>query len=200
MKDIRIPQIPSPLQWHNQPTSWTLSPAGELTASAGAKTDWFVDPSGGFEAHSSAALLFTPDPVCQLSAYVTVEFNSLFDAGVLVAYQDDKLWAKLCLELSPLGKLMIVSVVTRGLSDDCNSYLVDGKSSYLRISRLRQAMAFHASPDGEQWNLIRHLTLGPTPDLKLGFMTQAPSGPGVSATFSRIRYTPTLLEDIRSGK
>jgi uncharacterized protein len=200
MKEIFVPGIPVPLTWHNQPASWSLSPAGELTAAASAKTDWFIDPSGGFDAHSSAALLFQPHPVCQLSAYVTVDFNSLYDAGVLVAYQNEKLWGKLCLELSPQGKLMIVSVVTRGFSDDCNSYLVDGKSSYLRISRLGQAIAFHASPDGVQWNLIRHFTLDLVPDLKLGFMTQAPSGPGVSATFSHIHYAPQKLEDIRSGK
>lgn len=200
MDTITIPGIPSALAWHNQPAHWSLTPAGELVAEAAAKTDWFISPSGGFEAHNSAALLFQPDPVCQLSAYVSVEYVGLFDAGVLVVYQDDKLWAKLCLELSPLGKLMIVSVVTRGLSDDSNGYLVEGKSAHLRVSRLGKDMAFHASADGKAWNLIRHFYLGETPSLKLGFMAQAPTGPGCTVTFSRINYTPVALEDIRSGR
>jgi len=200
MEPIIIPGIPSALTWHNQPARWALSAAGELTAEAAPKTDWFINPSGGFEAHNSAALLFQPDAVCQLSAQVTVEYNSLFDAGVLVAYQNEKLWAKLCLELSPLGKLMIVSVVTRGVSDDSNATLVNGKSAHLRISRLEKALAFHASADGTTWNLIRHFSLGETPALKLGFMAQAPTGPGCKVTFRRIQYAPLLLEDIRAGK
>jgi hypothetical protein len=200
MDNITIPGIPSSLTWHNQPANWSITTTGDLVASAGAKTDWFINPSGGFEAHSSAALLFQPDPVCLLSAHMTVDFVGLFDAGVLVAYQDERLWAKLCLELSPLGKLMIVSVVTRGVSDDSNGYLVDGKSAHLRLSRLGKAFAFHASADGKAWNLIRHFSIGDTPDLKLGFMAQAPTGPGCTVTFSQIRYQPVLLEDIRSGK
>jgi len=131
---------------------------------------------------------------------VTVNYNGLFDAGVLVLYQNPRLWAKLCLELSPLGRLMIVSVVTREFSDDCNSYLVDGKSAYLRIARLEKAFAFHASADGQAWNLIRHFNLGDTPDLRMGFMAQAPTGTDVTVTFSQIGYEVKLLGDIRSGK
>ena len=200
METIVIPELPSPLAWHNQPAGWSLSPQGELTAIARAQTDWFVDPSGRPEAHSSAALLFQPGSPCLLSAHVTVNYNGLFDAGVLVLYQNPRLWAKLCLELSPLGRLMIVSVVTREFSDDCNSYLVDGKSAYLRIARLEKAFAFHASADGQAWNLIRHFHLGDTPDLRMGFMAQAPTGTGVTVTFSQIGYEAKLLGDIRSGK
>jgi regulation of enolase protein 1 (concanavalin A-like superfamily) len=129
-----------------------------------------------------------------------VNFVGRFDAGVLVVYQDPDTWAKLCLELSPLNKLMIVSVVTKGVSDDCNSYLVEGKSAYLRLSRLERAFAFHASPDGENWNLIRHFSLGSIQDLKMGFLAQAPRGPGCRVSFDQIQFEKHLLEDIRSGE
>lgn len=199
MQTVHIPTIPAPLFWHNQPPSWHYSPQGVLSVSAGEKTDWFISPNGNFVADNAAALLFDSPDAGMLSAHVTVDFNGLFDAGVLVVYHHPRLWAKLCLELSPLGKLMIVSVVTKELSDDCNSYLVDGKSAYLRVSRLENAFAFHASADGATWNLIRHFTLGPMDGLKMGFLAQAPTGAGVTVQFDQIAYTPGLLKDIRSG-
>jgi hypothetical protein len=200
MKKVTIPGLSFPLSWHNQPVAWSLDPTGKLTISAGAKTDWFISPAGNFVADNAAALLFQSNRPEMFSAFVTVDFAGRFDAGALVIYQNPTTWAKLCLELSPINKLMIVSVVTKGLSDDCNSYLVEGHSVYLRISTLENAFAFHASADGERWNLIRHFTLGPVSDSKIGFLAQAPTGAGCTVTFGQIRYASCLLEDIRSGK
>ena len=199
MDDIQLRGFSKPLHWHNRPAAWKPLPDGGLEISAGPKTDWFIDPSGKSAADNAAALLFDPDPTCMLSAYVTVEYNSRFDAGVLVIYQNPASWAKICLELSPLNQLMIVSVVTRGKSDDCNSYLVEGKSAFLRISRLEKAFAFHASAEGEAWNLIRHFALE-AGELSMGLMAQAPTGAGCTVQFSQINYSTRLLEDIRSGK
>lgn len=199
MNSVQLKGISALPQWHNQPAAWKPLPDGGLEISAGSQTDWFIDPSGRTVADNAAALLFEPDKVCMLSAYVTVEYVGRFDAGVLVVYQNPISWGKICLELSPLNKLMIVSVVTRGKSDDCNSYLVEGKSAFLRISRLEKAFAFHASADGDSWNLIRHFTLEPS-EVKMGLMAQAPTGPGCTVQFSQIQYAARLLEDIRSGK
>jgi regulation of enolase protein 1 (concanavalin A-like superfamily) len=77
---------------------------------------------------------------------------STFDAGVLFVHADDTTWAKLCLELSPQGQPMIVSVVTRDVSDDCNSHPLEGAESWLRVARLSSAFAFHVSRDGERWS------------------------------------------------
>ena len=54
---------------------------------------------------------------------------------------------------------MVVSVVTRGVSDDCNSFVVDGASVWLRVARVGSAFAFHASTDGSNWSFIRHFAL-----------------------------------------
>src|SRR2546421_645033 len=80
-------------------------------------------------------------------ARVRIDGTSTFDAGVLFIHADDTTWAKLCLELSPLAEPMIVSVVTRGVSDDCNSQTIEGKEAWLRVARRDGAFAFHASPD-----------------------------------------------------
>jgi hypothetical protein len=54
---------------------------------------------------------------------------------------------------------MIVSVVTRGVSDDCNSQTVEGGEVWLRLARANGVFAFHASRDGERWELVRFFAL-----------------------------------------
>ena len=52
-----------------------------------------------------------------------------------------------------------MSVVTRGLSDDCTSESVEGSSLWLRIARLGPDFVFHVSTDGARWRFVRHFAL-----------------------------------------
>jgi regulation of enolase protein 1 (concanavalin A-like superfamily) len=130
---------------------------------------------------------------------MTVDFAAAYDAGVLVLYERDDLWAKLCFELSPQGEPMVVSVVTRGVSDDCNSFVVDGRSVWLRIARIGTAFAFHASTDGERWRLVRHFALDGARDPSVGFLAQSPTGDGCAVAFEGISYRAETLGDLRSA-
>lgn len=123
METFTIPTIPETLHWRHQPLSHGIDQQSHaLTITAGANTDWFYDPNCSNRNDNAPAALFTPpDTHFLLSAKVTVTFATPFDAGVLVLYEQDDVWAKLCFENSPQHKPMIVSVVTRGLSDDCNA-------------------------------------------------------------------------------
>jgi uncharacterized protein len=172
---------------------------GFTSITAGPGTDWFVHPGTGEAKLDAPAEL---EPVAgdfQLSARVEVEFAATFDAGVLAVWHDERTWAKLCFEYSPDGRPMVVSVVTRGVSDDANSTVVDGDAVWLRISRIGAAFAFHSSTDGERWSLVRHFALGTDGALEAGFLAQSPTGAGCTATFSNVELTGTTLADIRSG-
>ena len=94
---------------------------------------------------------------------------------------------------------MVVSVVTRGVSDDCNSFVVDGASVWLRIARIGAAFAFHASTDGVAWTFVRHFALEAAGDPSVGFAAQSPTGDGCAVTFERIAYQAERLGDLRSG-
>ena len=94
---------------------------------------------------------------------------------------------------------MVVSVVTRGVSDDCNSFPVDTGHVHLRIARLGAAFAFHASTDDNRWRLVRHFALDVRDELRLGLEAQSPLGDGCTATFTELRFERTTLADIRSG-
>jgi regulation of enolase protein 1 (concanavalin A-like superfamily) len=94
---------------------------------------------------------------------------------------------------------MVVSVVTRGVSDDCNSFVVDGDVVRLRVARLGQAFAFHASTDARTWRLVRYFALEQGAEPRVGFLAQSPRGDGCSVRFEEIAFRPGRLGDIRSG-
>jgi regulation of enolase protein 1 (concanavalin A-like superfamily) len=198
MDAITIPNLPYSFHWLNPPRIWDLSPEGELIITAPAKTDWFIDPQGAVNLSNAPALLFPTSGPAILSAQVIVKHTATYDAGVLMVYESPLAWAKVCLELSPQGLPMVVSVVTKGVSDDCNAFAVRGPV-YLRISRLERAFAFHFSQDRARWDLIRYFRLEGNQDAQLGFLAQSPTGDGCTASFKDIRFEERLLADIRSG-
>jgi regulation of enolase protein 1 (concanavalin A-like superfamily) len=196
---VHVAALPFELRWLTQPASFDQ---GEdwLGIEAGPRTDWFVDPSGDSEPIATApALIGRAESDYTLSARVTVDFAATFDAGVLMLYADERRWAKLCFELSADRQPMVVSVVTRGDSDDCNSFAVDGENVGLRIARLGAAFAFHASTDGRRWELIRHFSLGGPGEPEIGFEAQSPIGDGCAARFDAVRFETRRLAELRDG-
>lgn len=202
MTMLTLPSLPGDLQWKNGPADWKVGPDNSLSITAGAKTDWFVEPSGNAPVSNNApAALFTPpDEQFLLSAKVTVHFASTFDAGVLLLYERDDLWAKLCFEYAPQNQPMIVSVVTRGFSDDCNSTVIDKNTVYLRVARMGGAFGLHYSLDGMYWQMVRYFTLGKVENLRIGFEAQSPTGEGCTVIFSEITYRSDLLKEMRTGE
>jgi hypothetical protein len=196
---LTIAAVPMPLRWLRRPLRWRSDDGSSLTIVAGGRTDLFVDPGGASQARNAPCLVGPPGGDFQLSARVTVELAATYDAGVLLLHAHDQAWAKLCLERSPQGRPTIVSVVTRGVSDDCNSMVVDGPRVWLRVARMGAAFAFHASTDGAFWQLVRYFALEEAERAAVGFLAQSPTGEGCSATFDQIRYTPERLDDLRGG-
>jgi uncharacterized protein len=197
---IEIAPLPMPLRWRTPPARWSIADGPALTIAAGPRTDLFVDPQGNAETLNAPGLLGELSGDFVLSARVRVDFAATFDAGVLLLYAHDRLWGKLCFEYSPQRQPMVVSVVTRGVSDDCNSFVVDGNQVWLRVARLGRALAFHASTDGTFWQFVRHFALDEAGTLAAGFLAQSPTGDGCAATFDMIRYLPGRLGDLRSGE
>ncbi|MGA2380097.1 MAG: DUF1349 domain-containing protein [Spirochaetia bacterium] len=201
MAGFRLPAVPAELQWRLDPVEWAVEEGGGLSIRSGERSDLFFDPKGGTKTDAAPAALFTPpDRSFTLSARVSVGFASTFDAGVLHVRAGADRWAKLCFEYSPQGEAMVVSVVNRGLSDDCNSVVVSGESVYLRVAQGEAATAFHYSLDGAHWSFVRYFSLGSLRGLRVGFSSQSPTGNGCRAVFSEIRYRPGFPFDLRSGE
>ena len=194
-----------PLTWHGTPAAVAYTDAG-LTITAAPRTDWFHDPIRATRRFDAAALTFEATGDVLFSARVAVDFAADFDAGVLVVWKSDACWAKLCFEYSAQHEPMIVSVVTRELSDDCNSVVVSGRQVYLRVATMGSAFAFHSSTDGRHWEFVRVFGLDApgagiaidTPT-RIGFLAQSPAGGGCTATFDEIRLTSARLTHTRDG-
>jgi uncharacterized protein len=168
------------------------------TLEAGARTDLFRSPAGAPPSVNATARLVETDGDFLLAATIRAELRAKFDAGALLLWRDETTWGKLALERSPDGDAMVVSVVTRDLSDDCNSLVLPESSARFRVARNGAACAFHLW-SGSRWEMIRHFTLGPGP-LATGFLCQSPTGDGCVATFSDIDFAARTLGDVRSGE
>jgi len=195
-KPPSIPGLPGPLTWQNAPLAWNIDSKNVLTISSNPKTDWFVDPFDGTVAKTAPILLFTPGPDYVLSARVTVQFTTKWDAGALMLWGDDHHWAKLSYEFSPDQKPTLVTVVTRGLSDDCNSVSLTGDSVYLRIAKSGNTYVFYFATDEKNWQILRTFSLDTDLPIRAGFESQSPEGSGAIAKFSAITYDPHRISNI----
>ena len=126
-------------------------------------------------------------------------FRNPWDAGALLVWSDATHWAKLNFERAPDGPPGVYPVVTRGVSDDAVSWSVDSEAVWLRISRLGDTFAFHASGDGRTWRLVRQFLLAGPDAVRVGIEAQSPVGDGCTATFDHITLTPTELTHMFDG-
>ncbi len=199
MAALSLPNLPNAPIWTIPPQSWEYT-ARALHITAGPRSDLFTDPMGEVTIANSPRLLFTPDAEFTLSAHVTVDFASTYDACVLMLYVDNEHWAKLCFELSPQGEPTVVSVVNNDVSDDCNSTPLTRRDCYIRVTGLGKAFAFHYSEDGQYWRMVRYFTLRKPSPLAVGFSTQSPTGNGCHGVFTDIHYASTAIKDLRGGE
>jgi regulation of enolase protein 1 (concanavalin A-like superfamily) len=195
---VRLDGLPFDLKWLGAPLAQRIA-GGTFSITSGPRTDWFVDPAGTEPNVSAPALLGNPEGDFVLSACVEVDFEQTYDAGVLALWRNGATWAKLCFEYSPQGRPMVVSVVTRGVSDDCNSIVVAATSVWLRVAHIGRAYAFHASTDGAVWQFVRYFAFSEGTGLSVGFEAQSPLGEGCTARFSDLRFNQATLAELRDG-
>jgi regulation of enolase protein 1 (concanavalin A-like superfamily) len=207
MTSVSLPGVPFALT-ASAGSLWGIdSDAGTVSTTAAPHSDIFIDPAGDSQVNNAKTLLNAatllgeaPEGDFRWWARVTVGFEATFDAGVLLLWFSERYWAKLCFEFSPDREAMIVSVVNKGVSDDANAFVVDGTSAWLRVSRVGNAYAYHASLDGKTWSLIRLFSLdeqGAT--LRLGFESQSPTGEGCPITFDNVGFDRVTLGALRDG-
>jgi uncharacterized protein len=204
---LKLPGLPFPLEPDGSPPPGVKVLNGALTLTAAGGTDMFIDPDESGSGQSPFAgqipdagrlVGLPPAGDFTLAAEVSVAFASMYDAGALVLYAGERRWAKLCFEYSPQLVPSAVTVVTRELSDDCNSFEVDGSTLWLRITRSGSAFAFHASTDGSWWRLLRYFALGDGL-IRVGFVADSPTGEGCAATFGHIEFKSGAPKNLRDG-
>ncbi len=194
---LRFDHVPFALEWLRPPADWRAEQAG-LVVTAPAETDWFIDPISARRVRTAPVLVgLPPSGDFTWEAHVVLDGDDMFDAAGLFVYGDDDHWAKLALEVTAAGPT-IVSVVTDTFSDDCNSTVLAQRSAWLRLARVGDAIAFHASDGGGRWELVR-VFRPPSAAPRIGFVCQAPTGAGCTGSFDAITFNARSLSDIRDG-
>ena len=192
----------SEASWFGSEPMWEPSGESGVRVEAPVGCDRFHDPVTGRRVIDNPALLTRVPTDATLVARASVAFRATFDAAVLVVYERDDALGKLCFERAPDGRPIVVSVVTRGVSDDANGWYVDVPSLWLRVSRVDRAFAFHASTDAVRWDLVRLFALNRRDVAYMGLSVQAPIGTGCTATFDHVAVHEGAIayDDVRSGR
>lgn len=199
METIRIASIPHPLTWNNKPLAYSLD-RGTLSITAGPKTDMFRDPNVTYNTDNAPKLLFDADDDFVLSAGIQHPFSNKWDGGALVLIEDPLNWIKFCFERDYTGAKRIVSVVTKDISDDCNSVSLTGTKVYFKIAKAANVITLYYATDNKKWFLVRHLQFNNRKKLKLGFLAQSPTGQTCTVAFSDISYAKKRISDPYLGE
>ena len=196
---VRLPGLPRPLYWENTPTHYEAG-EGRLVIEAGEKTDMFRDPNVTYNTDNAPKLLFVADSNFVLTVAIYHAFDSKWDGGAIVLKADSLNWIKFCFEKDYTGQKRVVSVVTKGISDDCNSAAVTANTIYYKIAKAGNVITLYYSTDRKGWYLTRHLVFDSPGPLKLGFLAQSPTGKSCRVTFSDIHYSTKKIRDPYLGE
>ncbi len=199
VKSIKILAIPHNLFWENTPRSFSIG-ENQIVIEAGKETDMFRDPNVAYNTDNAPKLLFEADENFVLTTSVEHAFANKWDGGAIVIKQDSLHWIKFCFEKDYTGAKRVVSVVTKGISDDCNSVEMNSTKVYYKVAKADNVITLYCSGDGTHWYLIRHLQFETTRGFKVGFLAQSPTGDRCEVKFTHIVYSTKKIKDPYSGE
>ena len=195
---VQIKSIPFKMFWENTPQNYSATDSS-LTITAGAKTDMFRDPNVTYNTDNAPKLLFKPDKDFVLTASIEHAFASKWDGGAIILKQDSLNWVKFCFEKDYTGARRVVSVVTKNISDDCNSVQILTNKVFYKIAKADNVITLYYSLNGADWFLIRHFQFDASGNFYVGFLAQSPTGERCEVNFSHISYTAKKIKDPYAG-
>jgi hypothetical protein len=196
---LEIATIPYQLRWENNPLSYSIKD-NELIILAGEKTDMFRDPNVTYNTDNAPKLMFKADADFVLSAAIEHAFINKWDGGAIVIKSDSVNWIKFCFEKDYTGAKRVVSVVTRNISDDCNSVEINSNKVFYKVAKADNVITLYYSTDGESWFLVRHFQFETKSDFEVGFLAQSPTGSECEVRFSNIKYQAKKIKDPYLGE
>jgi regulation of enolase protein 1 (concanavalin A-like superfamily) len=195
---VKIASIPFPLYWENKPVAYTVN-GNSLSVKAGPKTDMFRDPNVTYNTDNAPKLMFKTSQDFVLISKIEHAFTAKWDGGALILKADSLNWIKFCFEKDYTGSRRIVSVVTKDISDDCNSIAMISNAAWFKMAKAGNVITLYASSDGKKWLLVRHFQFPPK-EVQVGFLAQSPSGSGCRVLFSAIKYIRKTIKDPYVGE
>lgn len=185
--------------WMNRPTVFNVN-NGIVYVTSEQKTDFFIDPESG-KATATAPLLYRDikgDFVA--TALVKPDFTDTWNAGALMVHIDESNWIKFAFERSDATGQSIVSVVTKGVSDDANgARLAESDSVWLRIIRKGDVYSMLWSEDGNHYTMARLTKMPNAPSVKVGVEVQSPLENKAQHEIHLFNIEHRTVENLRTG-
>ncbi len=198
-KEYRLSSIPFPLHLENKAKAVQVL-QNDLLLTAGAKTDMFRDPNVTYNTDNAPKLLFQPDQDFVLTCAIEHPFRYKWDGGAIVLKADSLNWVKFCFEKDYQSKRRVVSVVTKNVSDDCNSIELYTNKVYYKMAKAGNVITLYCSTNNKNWFLVRHLQMDIPSTFQIGFLAQSPTGSACTVRFSSIRYKAKKIKDPYTGE
>ncbi len=195
---LTITAIPHPLRWENKPVSFSII-KNKVVIKAGAKTDMFRDPNVTYNTDNAPKLVFKTSEDFVLISRIEHGFKSKWDGGAFVLKYDSLNWVKFCFEKDYTGARRVVSVVTKDVSDDCNSVTIPSNFVWFKMAKAGNVITLYYSIEGSKWTLVRHFQFEPR-EVMVGFLAQSPTGSACEVSFSSIQYKQVTIKDPYKGE
>lgn len=187
-------------QWMNTPEKFEVSD-GSLRVTASEGSDFFNNPEDGKRTATAPLLYREIQGDFVATAQVKPDFSSMWNAAALMVYIDSVNWVKFAFENSDATGKSIVTVVTRGNSDDANGAILDGRDSiWLRMIRKGDTYAMHWSEDGKKYKMARLSSLPYKDAVKIGMEAQSPVGKSAEHEFLLFSLEQKTVNDLRKGE
>jgi uncharacterized protein len=178
---------------------WATLPGSGIRVAVPPATDYFRDPAGEKIKDNGPYLWrdVTGDFVARI--HVRPTFAGQYDAGGILVRQDEARWAKLCFESTNFGTTAVISVVTRGLSDDANGLDLTASDVWLQICRAGDVVGMQYAVDGSTWRKVRRFHLPLPRTVRVGLLAQSPGDAGTTVDFSWFSVESHTVADTRTG-
>ena len=178
---------------------------GKLESRAKEGDDFFIDPNKGKLTNQSLPILLKEVDNTKpftLQAKVTPEFTKegLYNAADLFVYANDTLWQKLAFEQDEYGNHRVVSVRTKGTSDDNNHDKQTASTIYLKISSDTHTIASYYSLDKKAWHMVRLYKNYYPAKLYLGIASQCPQKGACKSIYEELELNQNSVSDFRMGE
>lgn len=136
-----------------------------------------------------------------LTVKITPNFiqTGTYNAGVLYIYVNDSLYQKQCFEEYERGKHRLVTVRTKGTSDDNKNDIVKQGFVYMKISTDTKTVASYYSLDNQNWLMVRLYKNDYSQTIWVGSSAQCPMDTGNPSNFEDIRPDQNSVSDFRMG-
>ena len=185
------------MEWLNALTSTELKDS-TLWVTVSQGTDFFNNPEDGSIVRSAPFLHQRMQGDFVAKALVQPDFNSQWNAVALMVYLDSLNWIKFGFENSDATGPSIVSVVTKGSSDDANGVVSnDQEQLWLAIAKKDNNYSMHWSKDGKAFYMTRLTSMPEADTIQVGVEFQSPVGETATHTLHFFEVSNQSLENLR---